>query len=84
MKIEICKNCEDAITFSSTRKKRRIALNPDPVPGGEYIVSDGSNYLGEIITNVSPINLGYVAHSKTCPKARKLRKRDRVKPEKVS
>lgn len=82
MKIDICKNCGDAITFATDRKKHRIVLNPDPVPGGPFHLQ-GVAAAPRAVSAPSSRQPGYVLHSTTCGNPpRRSRKRERVKSAK--
>ena len=77
-----CKGCSAVMIWATTEGGSAIPLNPDPVAGGNIVMTsvpgaggpDAPSSLRATYVTPDPAVPRYVAHFTTCPAAKKFRK----------
>jgi len=78
--VKKCGSCQAPIVWARTDHDRRIPLDAEPAPAGNFIVSSDRGggdplaiYVGKVATPAD--TLRYVSHFVTCPNAKQHRRR---------
>lgn len=61
-----CRSCLAPIRWATTTTGRRMPLNPEPIPGGKWVISAVT---GKLLARTTSEPLGYEVHWATCPNA---------------
>lgn len=68
-----CRGCHESIRWARTEARKAIPINPDPVPDGNIVVTDGG--IAHVLSSTEmATGSRYVSHFSTCPKSAHFRR----------